>query len=160
MKILTAISILQIAAILLLYGKLADIEQSLERPVNAAPAATVISSTPMSRQDPVQHAAGIDEERLRYIIRDELRTELGQLSRGESAVATAPAPAPRDPVESERQREQVFQQIEYYSSVGRISDAEMVKLQTDIARLDPAARTQALGALNRAMNSGQLEGRL
>ncbi len=156
-RVLLAISILQIAAILLLYGKLSDIQHSLDRPAVAP--ITDNRSSPF-RQQPMQTGGGIDEDRLRAIIREELSAELGQLSRGESTVTTSPAPVARDAEEAKRQRAQVFDQIDYFSSVGRISDVEMQKLQMDIARLDPAARTEALRELTRAINSGRLEGRL
>ncbi len=154
-RALFVFSILQFAAIMLLYTKLSGIEDGLARPASTAAASN--SPSPF-RQQPIEQGRNLDEERLRYIIRDELRSELAQLASEQPPVAEAPAP--RDPVEAEQQRVQVLQQIEYYSSAGRISDAEMQKLQMEIARLDPAARTEALRALTRAMNSGQLEGRL
>ncbi len=154
-KALIVISIIQFAVIMMLFGKLSDIENSLDRP--AAPPAVGTNASPF-RQNPVQAGTGIQEERLRAIIREELGAELAELSNGERAVAVSPALPPQDRMPAEQ--EQVLQQIEFFSSVGRISTSEMQKLQMDIAKLDPASRTAALQELNRALNSGRLEGRL
>ncbi len=152
-RALIVISIVQVAAIIMLFGKLSDIEKSLDRPVT--PQSVSTQPSPFQR-NPVQAGTVIDEERLRSIIREELGAELGQLSNGERA-AVPPAP-PQDRMQAEQQ--QVLQQIQYFSSVGRISTAEMQKLQMDIAKLDAASRTAALQELNRALNSGRLDGRL
>ena len=60
----------------------------------------------------------------------------------------------------DERRSVVSQQLDYYVSLGRISEAEMAQLQSDIARLDPDARTDMLRRLTQALNSGMLEGRL
>jgi hypothetical protein len=65
-----------------------------------------------------------------------------------------------DPVEMEARHEQVSQQLEYYVSIGSISNAEMQRLQMDIAKLDAKGRTEMLRELTRALNSGRLEGQL
>ncbi len=151
-RALIVISIVQVAAIIMLFGKLSDIEKSLDRPVT--PQSVSTQPSPFQR-NPVEAGTVIDEERLRSIIREELGAELGQLSNGERAAVPAP---PQDRMQAEQQ--QVLQQIQYFSSVGRISTAEMQKLQMDIAKLDAASRTAALQELNRALNSGRLDGRL
>lgn len=160
MKILTVIAVLQIGAILLLYGKLSSIEQAMSHPVPAQPESALTSNSLQSRQAPVAPAASQDEDRLRKIIREELAAQLGQQTGPAATGDPVSAAGPTDPVEIERQREQVFQQLEYFTSVGRISDMEMQKLQMDIAKLDPAGRSEALRELVRAFNSGRLEGRL
>ena len=119
-RALIVLSIVQIAAIIMLFGKLSDIEDSLDRPV--VPAAVGSNASPFGRS-PVQAATGIDEQQLRLIIRDELGAELAGLADGERAVA--PALPPQETLQAEHQ--QVLQQIEYFSSVGRISTSEMRK---------------------------------
>jgi len=141
MKILTGIIILQFAAILLLYGKVANIEQALSHPVPADPLTSSTSNLSQSRQAPVEPAVSQDEDRLRQIIREELAAQLNQLPRPENTGNPVMTAGPRDPAEIERQREQVFQQLEYFTSAGRISDMEMQQLQMEIAKLDAAGRS-------------------
>jgi hypothetical protein len=50
--------------------------------------------------------------------------------------------------------------VDDYIQTGVISESEMARLQSDIARLDPAARRAAMQKLVRALNSGALDGRL
>ena len=57
-------------------------------------------------------------------------------------------------------RDAVSHQIEYYSSVGHISELEMQNLQTDIAHLDAAGRRDMFRRLVQELNSGRLQGRL
>ena len=97
---------------------------------------------------------GPDEERLRQIIREELA------ALGPAAASGARAAAPRDPARDRAQRERVAEQIDHYRSVGRISENEMAALQHDIAQLDPASRTEMLGALTRAMNAREIQGQM
>lgn len=58
-----------------------------------------------------------------------------------------------------QQRAVVEQQIENYRGTA-ISDAQMQDLQADIAQLDDATRKQMMGKLLRALNSGDIKGRL
>lgn len=160
MKILTGMIILQFAAILLLYGKLASIEQALSHPAPAGPVSSFTSNVSQSRQAPVGFGDPQDEDRLRRIIREELAAQLGQQLRPTAADGPVTIAGPRDPAEIEQQRKQVFQQLEYFTSFGRISEMEMQKLQSDIAKLDAAGRSEAMKELTRALNSGRLEGRL
>ena len=74
----------------------------------------------------------------------------------------APASTTHEPAtaaEQQYQFERVGQQIEYFSSVGHITDTEMGNLQTEIARLDQAGRREMLRKLTQALNSGAIEGR-
>jgi len=101
-----------------------------------------------------------NEDRLRQIIREELGAELDRRSEPDKQMDPVIASSSTDETEIEYQRELVAQQLEYYASVGSISDADMQKLQMDIAKLDDAGRTEMLRELMRALNSGRLEGRL
>jgi len=102
-------------------------------------------------------APRIDEERLRSILREELAQEHNR-----PVAASSPAPAPpRNPSAAElQQRDLVAQQIEAYRSVGTITDAQMQELQADIAKLDAVSRKQMLSKLTRALNTGDIKGRL
>jgi hypothetical protein len=52
------------------------------------------------------------------------------------------------------------QQIETYRGVGSISAVQMEELQSAIAQLSEADRRQAMSRLIKAMNSGEIKGRL
>lgn len=110
----------------------------------------------------VESTIGFDEQQqLRAIIREELSRLQGQLATPVEASPTAPAPARRrDPAADRQRSEAVAQQIEAYSSVGAITDTQMQELQADIAQLDDASRKQMLSKLLRALNSGDIKGRL
>ena len=162
MKTLIAIGIIQLATIFWLYTKIADLDDRLDNALQ----------TP--QQSAYRHEAGraasseefantsivIDEERLRQIIREELVVQFENQSSSQPQASRSAATPPVDPVEMEAQRELISQQLEYYVNVGRISDAEMQKLQIDIASLDAEGRTEMLRELTRALNSGRLEGQL
>ena len=155
MKLLTVLSIAQIVAIVLLYGKFSALEQRLDRPAAEVPVRDSAPgvATPQTYQPSTNAYAGVDYDVLRQIIREELAVQ------SDTGAVQAATPDGADWAELEERREQVAQQINYYRSVGSISDVDMQKLQLDIARLDPSSRSQMLRELNRALNSGQLEGR-
>ncbi len=68
--------------------------------------------------------------------------------------------ATEDPQARAMERDYVAQQIEYYRSVGQISDAEMVSLQSEIAELDSSGRKQMMSSLIKALNAGEIKGKL
>ena len=96
-----------------------------------------------------------EEGRLRQIIREELAAQRAAVE--STGTARAAAAAPRDAAQDRVQREKVAGQLAHYRSVGRISEAEMLNLQQDIARLDPASRKEMLAQLMRAMNAREIE---
>lgn len=162
MKILTAIAIAQFAAILLLYSKIVDLEDRLKHSLvteqNSTSSGYALRA--LASADTSGPNAYAEEDRLRQIIREELAAQFGRQPRPAAMGDHVAEAGQRDPVELEWQREQVFERLEYYSSVGKISDAEMQQLQIDIAKLSSADRSAALRELSRAINSGRLEGRL
>lgn len=104
-------------------------------------------------------APRIDEERLRAILREELAQEHNRPV-ATSLPAASPAP-PHNPSAAElQQRDLVAQQIEAYRAMGTITDAQMQELQAAIAKLDAVSRKQMLGKLTRALNTGDIKGRL
>jgi hypothetical protein len=74
--------------------------------------------------------------------------------------APAVAQRPRDVSADLHRREAIAQQIETYRATGTITDAQMQELQADIAKLDEASRKQMMSRLLRALNSGDIKGRL
>lgn len=102
-------------------------------------------------------SSGMEESQLRWIIREELAIALRD--QDDHRVNDAAA-RQRSPEENHYQREYVSQQIDYYASVGSISEQEMQELQREIAELDDAGRKEMLSRLTRAMNARQIKGQL
>lgn len=159
-KALAVIALIQLAAIFLLYNKIAVVE-------NGVTAAISTKQIELQQEYPSQAEAPINpdhanvlpvEDRLRQIIREELSTQLADLPRRDQPRDAAVATNSTSEAEMESQRELVSQQLEYYSSVGSISDLEMQQLQMDMAKLDDAGRQEMLRELTRALNSGRLKG--
>lgn len=152
--LLAIIAFAQLIAILLMYTKIGVVEADL---------AAVISTqeTEEYRNSPANPPDDhLTEDRMRQIMREELAARFTHQTGPAEPGDPVSAAGPRDPMEVERQREQVFQQLEYFKSIGHISDIEMQRLQTDIAKLDSVGRSEALRELSRAINSGGLEARL
>jgi hypothetical protein len=94
---------------------------------------------------------------IREIVRDELNYALAGL---ELAANTEALPA--DQLDEEEALDRFYEAtntIDAYASQGRISAADMSRLQQQIAKLSPKHRTQAMQHLTKAMNSGQLDAR-
>ncbi len=159
-KILAALSLVQIAAIFFLYNMLVEIDDKITPTAAAGQNASTSDALASDLFRSYSHDSYPDEERLRQIIREELGARLGDGSGRGQYAAPANASASIDPAEFEQRREGVAQQLEYYASVGTISDSDMQKLQGDIAKLDAAGRKAMLGKLTQALNSGRLDGRL
>lgn len=159
MRVLAALSVLQIIAIVFLASRIMVIGHGevSSTGANSEPIAVFAeTAVPTSPSTEDQHS--VDEKLLRRIVREELAAQLSLLpASDEDAVET------HDPIleaEQQEQREQVEQDIAYYIGVGKISDAEMRSLQADISRLDKEGQKQMLSRLVQALNSGELEGRL
>ena len=149
MRILITLSVLQTVAIAALvihaFGTKPSIDPE-QRPL----------SSPMAQ--PASDAApNVGEERLRAIVREEL-ARLQSTAQGPASPDAAPSP--RNPAIEADRRESVAQQIEGYRGVGAITDAQMQELQVEIAQLDAAGRKEMMSKLLRALNSGEIKGRL
>jgi len=150
MKTLMALSVLQTIGIALLV-----VHAFREEHHSVADAAPV--QLPAATSAPAG-ASQVDEERLRALLREELAQE--HIRPVEEPIPTD-AVRPRTPSSAElQQRDGVAQQIEAYRATGTITDAQMQELQADIARLDAASRKQMLSKLTRALNTGEIKGRL
>lgn len=162
-KILIGLCLAQLALIVLVYGELAELGERAEAPpppvpgppAEAAPAGMVNAGTqPGATAEP-------DDERLRQIIREELTAILhGRAAASPEQAQIPPDNRTVDPVEQELRRQQVSARLQYHASVGNISAADMQELQLQIAELGEPARTEMLRELVKALNAGQLEGRL
>lgn len=161
MKTLKILGFVQTAILLLLFGKIIQLGKG---EIEAVPAgqntfgsAPFDASTTLGNATPTYY---LDENQLRKIIREELRAQLEALPESNQYIDATVASNSINENEMEDRREQVFRQLEYYSSVGSISDLEMQQLQADVAKLDAASQKEALSQLTRAINSGRLNGRL
>ena len=103
--------------------------------------------------------AVMTESELRRIIQEELRSHIYRIGLNSSQQET-PLPVVQkvDDAVMESRRDFVLGQLDYYSSVGSISSAEMAQLQMEIAKLNENGRTEMMSRLNRALNSGVLKG--
>lgn len=161
MKTITILSLVQTGILLILLGKIVFFEEESTIPGDAEQ--NISASIPFDDPPTESHAATAyypDENRLRKIVREELAAQLGGLSEASAQKESAAVLEPEDEAKYQYQRQQVAQQLDYHTSVGRISDTDMQKLQMDIAKLDEAGRREMLGKLTQAMNSGGLKGRL
>jgi hypothetical protein len=115
----------------------------------------------ITSESTIGSSASTDEQRLRAIIREELTRLQSELGTPAETPTATPAPSrPRDPAVDQQRHEAVAQQIENYRSAGAITDTQMQELQTDIAQLEDASRKQMLSKLIRALNAGDIKGRL
>lgn len=161
-SILATIVAAQLVALVLIFNKIATVERDLADAINAQQVG-VLRSEPAIATTPTPSGRTPDlpsDARIRQIIQEALRAELSHLSLTDRQVDSTVVPSAASVAEMTERREQLFEQLDYFTSVGRISDVEMQKLQLDISKLDSAGRTEALRRLARAMNSGRLDGRL
>lgn len=113
---------------------------------------------PALAQRPNESAAAFPtESQLRQIIQEELRAQLENLSLGGRTEPPRVTETPVAAADLENQRAVVTQQLDYYMSIGNISDREMHDLQLNIAKLDEAGRQEMLTRLVRAMNTGRVD---
>ncbi len=160
-KVLTVIALVQTVILLFLFGKTVAIEDEL----NATGLVRHNAPAGDRSYDPPTHAYASQSQhdltatQFRTIVQEELRAFLGSVTEADAQDLSAARPTPADEAERQYQLEQVAQKIEYFESVGSISDVDMQKLQIEIARLNEAGRKEMLRELTRALNSGRLEGR-
>ena len=160
MKTIKALLILQLIMLgLLVYKSVLNNEKTDEMPVLTK----VISSSapPPLAEEPkavTPTDVDIDEKKLRRIIRSELEAHTLSLV---EALQESPEPvAEVDRVENAKRLDIVQQELAYYLDAGKIADNEMRDLQQKISVLDQESSMLMLGELVRALNSGDLQGRL
>lgn len=156
MRTLITLSVLQTVGIAALVAHAFGTHHSddpSQRPATAAPAQ--ISSS--FAAPPGGAVPSVSEEQLRAIVREEVARlqSTAQVNSPSSVEA-----APRNPAVDADRRDAVAQQIEVYRGSGAITEVQMQELQADIAQLDAASRKQMMSKLIRALNSGEIKGRL
>ena len=166
MKIISALLVAQILLTSFLVVKLVELDSRI---VDYEAAADRLPTGAMDRvESQLDHVpivpSGLSEERLREILASELSKHLDSLQNSQSpsfhggpaAIDEATAVSPD---QLQAQLEKVKQVIEYHTSVGRISMADMNALQLEISKLDDAGRKQMMRELVQRMNDGRLDGR-
>lgn len=142
----------------MLLSRMMTPEGELSEVSDSPPAAAVVNAYPSPPDQSFSRAdSSFDEERLRQIIREELDAYSFAIASSSSEDQYV-APVARDPMQDQEQLDNVAEQLQYYSSVGTISNSEMARLQMDIGRLDEAGRRDMLRKLTQAMNSGAIKG--
>ena len=158
MRVLVGLSILQLALITYLIAA-GNHEYACRERLTQTDGGPEVAGAPLSVQSP-----DADEARLRQIIREELRYLTAAIREEAQESAQQGETAALAPVEDAQaglyQREFVDQQIEYYRSLGAISDSEMAALEVEIAKLNSSDRQPMLSKLIRAMNAGEIHGKL
>ena len=162
MKTLTVLIFLQTGVLLFLLGKVVAIESGMPEAEYEDPN-TLVSDVFDAKANAAYSGERYSyphEVQLRQIIREELSAYLDNKPESGNHEESAATFSAVDTAEYQQRRELVVQQLDYHTSVGSISDADMQKLQGDIAKLDEAGRKEMLNELTRALNSGGLDGRL
>lgn len=161
MKALTILSLVQTGLLILLFGRVVSLEDDLaaQSPIEQRPSTSDPFIPAPANDYSGQAYSSIDEDQLRRIIREELGAYSAVTANAEGHEPEASISDPATLAENQYQLDRVSEQIEYFASVGRISDADMQDLQIEIANLDAASRPLALRKLTQALNSGAIEGR-
>lgn len=161
MKILTAVAIAQL--FLLAFGlvKFNAFEQSLAQLEQRPPANNEVMNVPASSDQLSQgtQTFELDTELVRTIIREELQHALLAIESATTVTQEVSEPG-LDPVEMAYRAERVLLQLDQLKASTEVSSAELDDLIAEMATLDPASRTELLKDLNRALNSGEIKGRL
>ena len=161
MKILTALVVVQLAVLLALFMRVILLENDIAAARNAPQSTPSIESSAPSETDRTITVTGLpNAERIREIIREELALQLSDLSTAASDSEASAVDSVYAGAEYEYRRESVVQSIDYYVSAGRITEIEMADLQQQIASLGPEDRREMFRQLVRALNNGELDGRL
>jgi len=164
MKTLTVLSVIQtIGILLLIIILLRDNEDQQSSYVGAESAQSLHTQNlkqKNTKNTSKQSISGeLNEAQLREIIRSEFQANISAFVSTKNQTKTTRAET-RSQAQLQEQRNKVAEEIEYYISTGTISEVNMSKLQSEIARLDERGRKQMMSKLVGAINNGQLAGRL
>ena len=170
MKVLTVLFVLQIAAISALFFKFNDLESHMSSQaladVSVANRESHRAPSPRAVEPSDVTLKPANMEQLRGMVREELTAALQSVELGKQPaqrMSSTPAQLTdyqRSDAEYAHEREIAQNEIAYFVSRGSISESEMAGLQIQISKLDQAGRKEMLRELAKALNSGDLEGRL
>ena len=161
LRALIILGVIQVGLLILMFNRLTALDGRLaaQPPTSSPSPVSNISPSPPAgvRSDDAFWSS--DEARLRQIIREELRAQPASDANSDQPVAGTGTFNPDAVPENRIQLDRVSQKIDYFSSIGHISEDEMGDLEMEIAKLDPAGRRDMLRKLTQALNSGAIEGR-
>jgi hypothetical protein len=165
MKVLVVLCIAQLILIALLFLRVLGVESALNasRPMATSASPVTSTATAATRPGTTSVALVADEQRLREIIREELAAQARNPGGPATAASIPEGAVPADPVmdrDYDYRLDSVQQSLDFYAQVGEISQAEMLQLQTEIAKLRPEDRTAMFSRLVRELNNGAIDGRL
>lgn len=153
---------MQTAVLLFLLAKVIGVENNMSTADNEddiTPVGNVSGARSMGATS-IESLSYPNEIRLREIIREELSAHLTAGSGPAYEEQSAIAVEAEYTAEDQYKLDAVMQKLDYFESVGSISEIEMQDIQMDIARLHKADQKRILSRLTRAMNTGGLKGRL
>ncbi len=159
-RFLLLLSILQLAAIALLFAEIGELDDRLAIPASATTTVSNVTDTGQADAMPetitlvAAPTAGLSAEEVRAIVREELARA------GQAAERQQPADYSLPEVESQARLEAFYLEVEAYVGRGMISDQEMSDLQSQMAGLNPPEQKLALRRLTQAINSGGVDARL
>ena len=153
MRLLTILAVVQTGLLILLFTRVITLDDehgdSLANSTDNSPSDANVASG----------FSSIDEYLLRQIIQEELAAYGSTSDNAQAGEPDANNFDPETAIANDHQFERVSDQIDYFSSIGKISDTEMGELQFEIAKLDEAGRRAALRKLAQALNSKSIDGR-
>ena len=157
---LALLAVVQMALVLVLLFKVINLEQHPAELVESQQesASSEQPAAPQTLVRPIGNYRQLDENRLRKIVREELRAQLNESLASTPKAVEDDVPEPVSEAEYQYRLDAALQNLDYYIEQGEISNEDMIKLQSEIALLDNEGRRQMLSQLARAMNSGELKG--
>jgi len=157
---LVALVVAQTAILTALYMRVNNLDRDIAKVRRAEPETVFVQPSSASKSGDTAATGYADEDRLREIIREELGLALEDVRSVSSSANTSPARPLQSGPDYESRRDAVAQSVDYYVSIGQITEREMSRLQQDIAQLNPTDRRAMMVALVRAINTGRLDGQL
>jgi len=148
----------QTALVAALFFRTTDLEKKLDATISASSSPTAVDSQSVSSALPFG-AAGLSEQEVRAILRDEFAALKAALAEG-AVAAPSPAPTPERTAQTDRAFTDVQQQMRRLIAKGSASEKEMAVLEARIAELPADQRREALSQLSRAVSNGSLKARM
>ncbi|GAA0853198.1 hypothetical protein [Aliiglaciecola litoralis] len=165
MKVLVCLNILQLVFIGFILTKLFNLESQIVAQ-QTEPSPSISEHSHNANLDAntlfVDDALNEHADFLRGVIHEEITASLRENQTAKLATTPSAKPyAANPPPEVDQEYlSEVQSDFDYYLSDGQISDLNMAIFQSKIAKLDQQNRKEMLRKLVRALNSGELEGRL
>lgn len=159
MKIISALSVGQVLLTLFVIFKLVNIDNRLDNHETVAdPHSPSAVDFVDSRSDLGSTVTStLPEEKLRKIIREELVANAMASAQPAVERYRESGPPKVDTSEDRYRLERVSQQLDYFESVGEISNREMAELQVEIAKLQETDRRLMFNRLVQSMNAGRIK---